>query len=292
MQKEKTTDWHQMTGELDFNMTNDFLFRALLQENNHVLAALSASMMGWDEAEVTSAKIENPIELRGAFDSKEFILDVKVCLNTSMTVNLEMQVINRGNWPERSLAYMCRSFDNLNRGDDYKEIRPVYQIGITDFSPIKESHRFFSRYMFQEVEDHNIYSDKIGMFVLDLTAIERADENDRRYKRNLWAEMFKAESWEDLKMLAQENPAIDEAVGQVYKITRDEMLRQRMEAREEYNRIERTNQRILEELKAQVTGLKTKVTDLEAKNSDLETENTEIKAELAKYKAQEHPTTP
>jgi len=32
MEKEKTTDWHRMTGELDFNMTNDFLFRALMQE--------------------------------------------------------------------------------------------------------------------------------------------------------------------------------------------------------------------------------------------------------------------
>ena len=292
MQKEKTTDWHQMSGELDFNMTNDFLFRALLQENNKVLAALSASMMGWDVSEVTSAKIENPIELRGAFDSKEFILDVKVCLNTSVTVNLEMQVINESNWPERSLAYLCRSFDNLNRGDDYIEVRPVFQVGITDFSPIKDNHRFFSRYMFQEVEDHNIYSDKIGMFVLDLTAFERANENDRKNKRDLWAAMFKAKTWEDLKMLAQESPAIDEAVGQVYQITRDEILRQKMEAREEYNRIERTNQRIIEELKAQVTGLKTKVTNLEAKNTDLKTENTEIKAELAQYRSRENPATP
>lgn len=61
MNKGKTIDWHQMTGELDFNMTNDFLFRALLQEKNSVLAALSASMMSWEENEIVSARIENPI---------------------------------------------------------------------------------------------------------------------------------------------------------------------------------------------------------------------------------------
>ncbi len=109
------------------------------------------------------------------------------------------------------------------------------------------------------------------MFVLDLTAIEKADENDRKYKRNYWAEMFKAKSWEDLKMLTQESPEIDEAVGQVYKITRDEMLRQKMEAREEYYRIERTNQRIIEELKAQVTGLEKENIGLKTeKNGTLE----------------------
>ncbi len=48
-------------------------------------------------------------------------------------------------------------------------------------------------------------------------------------------------------MLAEKSEVIDEAVGQIYKITRDEILRQKMEAREEYYRIERTNQRLMEE---------------------------------------------
>ena len=204
-------------------------------------------MMAWDRSDIASASIENPIELRQAFDSKEFILDVKVLLNSRVTVNLEMQVMNLGNWPDRSLSYLCRSYDNLNRGDDYKEVKPVYQIGITDFSPIKGNDRFFSRYMFQETEDHHLYSEKIGLFVLNLQKIDQITEEDKRYNRDLWAKMFKAKTWEDLKMLAEKSEVIDEAVGQIYKITRDEMLRQKMEAREEYYRIERTNQRLMEE---------------------------------------------
>ena len=283
MEKEKTTDWHRMTGELDFNMTNDFLFRALMQEKNSVLAALAASMMSWEETEVASAIVENPIELRQAFDSKEFILDVKVLLNSRVTVNLEMQVINLGNWPDRSLSYLCRSYDNLNRGDDYKEVKPVYQIGITDFSPIKGNDRFFSRYMFQETEDHHLYSEKIGLFVLNLEKTDRITEEDRRYNRDLWAKMFKAKTWEDLKMLAEKSEVIDEAVGQIYKITRDEILRQKMEAREEYYRIERTNQRLMEE---KDKALEERDKALEEKDKALEEKDKEIadlRARLACY---------
>lgn len=87
-------------------------------------------------------------------------------------------------------------------------------------------------------------------------------------------------------MLAEKNPAIEEAVGQVYKITRDEMLRQKMEAREEYYRIERTNQKIMENLKTENTDLKMEVADLKTENTDLKTELAEIKAELARYKAE------
>lgn len=276
MNKGKTIDWHQMTGELDFNMTNDFLFRALLQEKNSVLAALSASMMSWEENEIVSARIENPIELRQASDTKEFILDVKVLLNSRVTVNLEMQVMNLGNWPERSLSYLCRSYDNLNRGEDYNEVKPVYQVGITDFSPIKGNDRFFSRYMFQETDGHELFSEKIGLFVLNLTKIDQATEKDRKYNRDLWAMMFKAKTWEDLKMLAEKNIKVDEAVGQVYKITRDEMLRQKMEAREEYYRIERTNQRMMEE---KDNALKEKDRALEEKDNEI----SELRARLAHY---------
>lgn len=55
------------------------------------------------------------------------ILDAKVLLNNKSVINLEMQVVNYDNWPERSLAYLCRSFDELYRGQDYQEAKPTFQ---------------------------------------------------------------------------------------------------------------------------------------------------------------------
>lgn len=40
-----------------------------------------------------------------------------------------MQVANRMNWRERSITYLCRSFDILQHGQDYSEAKPVIHIG-------------------------------------------------------------------------------------------------------------------------------------------------------------------
>ena len=38
-------DFHSATGKLDYTLTNDFLFKSLLQKNRKVLKALVASLM-------------------------------------------------------------------------------------------------------------------------------------------------------------------------------------------------------------------------------------------------------
>ena len=61
--------------------------------------------------DITSIEITNPIMPGDNVTDKTFILDIKIILNQSDLINLEMQVINYDNWPERSLGYLCRSFD-------------------------------------------------------------------------------------------------------------------------------------------------------------------------------------
>ena len=61
---------------------------------------------------VKNIVIKNPINLSENVTGKEFILDIKVMLNDETLINLEMQVANEYNWPERSLAYLCRAYDS------------------------------------------------------------------------------------------------------------------------------------------------------------------------------------
>ncbi len=56
-------DWHTATGPLTIPMTNDYLFRALLQRNNRILKGLVCSLLHLSPQEVTSAVINNPIVL-------------------------------------------------------------------------------------------------------------------------------------------------------------------------------------------------------------------------------------
>jgi len=89
--KEIQGTYRQATGELPFRLTNDYLFRALLQKNNKVLKHLTCSLMRIRPEEVKEVRVENPIVLGEAVRDKEFILDVKVSLNSEEIINYEMQ---------------------------------------------------------------------------------------------------------------------------------------------------------------------------------------------------------
>ena len=90
-------DWRNLQGPFNIRMTNDYLFRAMLQKNEKVLKALICSLLHLEMSKVSSVEIMNPIELGTAITDKEFILDIKVKLNENTIINLEMQVINEHN---------------------------------------------------------------------------------------------------------------------------------------------------------------------------------------------------
>ncbi len=223
-------------GAIPVRMTNDYLFRALMQRNTNVLKSLICSLLHLDPDDVVSVTILNPIELGETIDEKNYILDIKVDLNGHTTINLELQVINEGNWPERSLCYLCRVFDNLNRGEDYEDVRPAIQIGLLDFTLFEDSPEFFANYYLMNEKNHRIYSDKFRLSVLDLTHIDLATKEDRAHQIDRWAALFKAATWEELKMLAENNRYIEDAVATVRQLTQEEKIRQQCEAREDYYR--------------------------------------------------------
>ena len=179
------------TGRIEYPMTNDFVFRAILQRNKQVLIALICSLLHLPEKGV-DAEITNPIELGAAFSNKDFILDIRVRLSNGRLIDLEMQIANEHNWPERSISYAARSFDNLNAGDDYVNVMPVHSIGFLDFTLFPEVPEFYATYQLQNVKTGKLYSSKFSIHVVDLSKIELATEEDKAYGIDRWARLFKA----------------------------------------------------------------------------------------------------
>ena len=243
----KDIDWHTLTGDIPFRMTNDYLFRALMQNNNDVLKALIAALLGWKKTDITSAVIENPIVLGEALDSKTFVLDVRVQINNNLTLDLELQVLNAGNWPERSLVYLCRIFDSLNKGAEYVEIKPAHHIGILNFDLFPDNPTFHSVYQLYDVENMQKYTDKFTLSVVCLPCIHKATDKDRESHLVEWASMFASTKWEELRMLAEKNSDIDKAVTTMYSLNEDFNIREQMIRRDEYYAHERYVQRTLAE---------------------------------------------
>jgi len=255
------------TGPVAIPMTNDYLFRALLQENNNVLKGLLCSLLQMKEEQMKSVVITNPIILGNAVDEKDFFLDICLILNNNSIINLEMQVINEHNWPERSLSYLCRNFNNLNKGMQYQDVKPAIQIGLLDFTLFPEHPEFYSTYQFLNVKTFTKYSDKLRLSVLDLSQIPLATEEDKACGLNHWAALFKATTWEEIKLLAQNDKYINEASETIYQLTREEQIRLQCEAREDYYRRQRSwDDRI-------------------AKAEKIEIENKELKATVEKLTA-------
>ena len=82
--------------------------------------------------------------------------------------------------------------------------------------------------------NHQIYSSKLRLSVLDLTHIELATEEDRFFHIDYWACLFKATTWEEIKMLAQKDSMIKEASDTILQLSQDEQIRLRCEARADY----------------------------------------------------------
>ncbi len=233
------------TGKIDYTLMNDYMFRAVLQENEIVLKGLISSLLHLPPGAIQSTTILNPIELGKSFNDKTFVLDVKVLLNDKSIINLEMQVANQDFWPNRSLSYLCSIFQNLESGDDYSRVKPAYHIGILNFSPFPNYPEFYATNQMMNIKKHYIYNDIFTLNVLDLNQIHLATEKDKAYKIDYWAKLFKAKTWEDLKMLAQKDNALKETCETVYKLNQNEEVRYLCEMREEGQRILRTYESLL-----------------------------------------------
>ncbi len=225
------------TGAIRYPMTNDYMFRAVLQENTYALKGLLCAVLGLSEGEIQSIQIMNPIELGKSIDEKTCVLDLKVMLNNSRIINIEMQVNDPGNWPERSLFYLCRSFAHLQKGNDYLDTYTTIHVGILDFSLPDLTPELLSEFKMMNTKNHEIYSDKLILYVLNLSVLGNMEENTTCSSNSLyhWAKFFKARTWEELKMSAEANKYIADAAVTFYEMTEEDKIREQCEAREKYN---------------------------------------------------------
>ena len=249
--REQTHNTYQTaTGPIPYNMLNDYMFRVVLQKNGVVLRGLIGSLLHLDESEIQSVVITNPIKFGEQISNKTFILDIYLCLNDNTNINLEMQVLNEGDWTERSLSYLCRTYDQLYHGEDYTDACCAIQIGILDFDLFPGMPEFYASYRMMNVRNHQVYSEKLQLYVLELNHTELATEEDCRYGIDQWAKLFQATTWEELRMVVEKNKYMSEAAAVLYESNADEIIREQCQARREYNLRRKRERKRMQELEA------------------------------------------
>ena len=281
------------SGKIEYTLTNDYMFRIVFQEDPVALKGLVAALLYLDLEDVEDIELTNSIIVGESIADKEFRLDLYLKLKDGRNMNIELQIRNLGDWTNRSLVYLCRMFDEISRGDSYAKMKPALQIGILDYTLFSDNKEFYSCYKMMNTRSGKVYNDNFELRVLELNSVELATEEDKKHKLDEWAKLFKAQTWEELKMIADKDPAMKSAVSSIYRYEADENVRKRCRDREDYLRNEYFMHRDLEltknELdmtKSELEGTKSNLSKTKSELTEAKTELTETKSELTEAKSE------
>ena len=126
-------------------------------------------------------------------------------------VDLEVQVNNEGDYPERVMYYWAREFSTaLPAGQSYSMLPRTIIISIIDFKlfDCAEYHSFFQPL---EVTRHTLLSDKMGFHFYELPKLP--DDVNQGNMPLLWLSLFKADTEEELeKIKGMEVPVMSQAL--------------------------------------------------------------------------------
>lgn len=211
-----------MKGTIEYGFTNDYMFRAVLQENPVVLAEIVRVLLKIPKNKIVTCEIQNPIILGKSLENKDCILDILVSVNGKALVNLEMQMSISIDWIKRSLYYGFGMYTNLKTGQDYSDCKPSYHIGFVKKSPFKDDERFYSNFLLMEEKTNRIYTRDFQISMINLSHIENATEEDIESGLYDWVRLFKATEWKELMEMAQQSEVLGQAIVTLAELSEEE----------------------------------------------------------------------
>jgi len=222
-----------VSGMIEYNLTNDYMFKAVFQESKEAMTGLVSALLRIQPEDI-SVEVSNPIILGKSISSKDFYLDILVLVNDSTQLNLEMQISDYNDWPERSLSYSLRTFDTLETGVMYSEIKELHHISFLTFDLFDEKNSFFDTYMVSSINNARVYTDKFKISVVNLKRIDEATYEDKLFKLDRWCKLITSSEWEEVKELAKGDSYMQAAIEKEFDLLSDFEIREEARRRKEY----------------------------------------------------------
>jgi predicted transposase/invertase (TIGR01784 family) len=131
------------------DVTNDIAFRKIFGNENKKTALISFlnAVLGFVGNDIIEdVTIKNPYQLSQYSGGKSTIVDVKATDKNGNTFIVEMQIADLKDFDKRVLYYASQSYtDQIERGDLYPFLKPIYFIGILDFN-VTQNTNYLSRH--------------------------------------------------------------------------------------------------------------------------------------------------
>jgi predicted transposase/invertase (TIGR01784 family) len=120
------------------DVKNDVAFRKIFGNENKkvILISFLNAVLGLEgQDRVKEVTLLNPFQLPRIAGEKSSIIDVRATDEKGVTFIVEMQVAEPAGFDKRVLYYTSKDYaGQINSGDDYPLLRPVYFIGVLNFN--------------------------------------------------------------------------------------------------------------------------------------------------------------
>ena len=269
-------EYQNASGPVAVGLTNDYMFRVVFQQNKHALKGLIASVLHIRPESIRDLEIKNAIQPGVSITDKEYRMDILATMNDGTSTNLEMQLRNLGNWKYRSLSYLCRNFDSLDHGDDYDKVQPTYQIGFLGFTLFNDHPEFCATYQMRNAKDNFLYTGRFNLIVVELNHEKLATEEDRLFGIDKWVKLFKSTTWEELRMIAQDDEYLTSAVKSMYLSNEDYNVIKVARERDDFLRSQAYKDRRLAEQADEIIKQANEIETLNGMNAELNDKNAEL----------------
>lgn len=216
--------------KLQYTFKTDTLFKMLFVKNPELLKHFIAVLLGITVESIETFEILNPEMPPNAIGEKFCRLDIHMTVN-GQRVDLEIQVEDEGDYPERAIYYWARDFSSaLLAGQRYSDLPRTIIVSILNFS-LFDCGEYHSHFEILETERHSRLSDKMGLHFYELPKLPA--EFSEKNMLLLWLSLFKADTKEELeKIQALEVPVMNQAINAYYTITASSEFREMERLRE------------------------------------------------------------
>jgi predicted transposase/invertase (TIGR01784 family) len=196
--------------KLEYTFKNDTLFKTLFVQYPDLLKRLTAELLGVRLESIGQFAIINPDIPPEVVGDKFCRLDINMEID-GQRVDLEIQVHDEGDYPERSLYYWAREYSaSLSAGVEYVKLPRVVIISIVAFN-LFDCAEFHSEFQALEITRHSALTDKMCLHYFELPKLPKTVAGDDELK--LWLALFSAETEEELKRLEELGaPVMEQAI--------------------------------------------------------------------------------
>ena len=208
-----------MKDDTNFKITlrNDYAFKRIFgtEENTDILQNLLECILDILPENIAGLELLDKEFHKEILTEKLGILDIKLRLKDKTIINIEIQNRWRGDFPERSVYYWSKMYnESIKQGQDYTNLPKCITINLIG-KGFNKNKRLHNKYFVMEKDTKEPLFSKLEIHIINLETaklLEESNYTDIKTKHLLsWLKFIETDDREVRKMLAQNSKTMKKA---------------------------------------------------------------------------------